>query len=94
MATLTLRRAAITCSRGPKGMKAWQLLLDWLTPVERARLTRAAVRLCRAIQWARTVARNTETLRCLYEYKIYDYEIGGLGCILIVPHHYMPDSSP
>ena len=26
MATLTLRRAAVTYSRGPKGMKAWQLL--------------------------------------------------------------------
>ena len=26
MATLTLRRAAVTHSRGPKGMKAWQLL--------------------------------------------------------------------
>ena len=42
MATLTLRRAAVTYSRDPKGMKAWQLLLDWLTPAERARLTRAA----------------------------------------------------
>ena len=27
MATLTLRRAAVTYSRGPKGMKAWQLLI-------------------------------------------------------------------
>ena len=34
MATLTLRRAAVTYSRGPKGMKAWQLWLDWLTPAE------------------------------------------------------------
>ena len=61
MATLTLRRAAITCSRGPKGMKAWQLLLDWLTPAERSRLTRAAVGLCREVRWVRTVARNTHT---------------------------------
>ena len=61
MATLTLRRAAITYSRGPKGMKAWQLLLDWLTPAERARLTRAAVGLCREVRWVRTVARNTHT---------------------------------
>ena len=41
MATLTLRRAAVTYSRGPKGMKAWQLLLGWLTPAERAYLTRS-----------------------------------------------------
>ena len=61
MATLTLRRAAVTYSRGPKGMKAWQLLLDWLTPAERARLTRAAVGFCRDVQWVRTVARNTHT---------------------------------
>jgi len=27
MATLTLRRAAVTYSRGPKGMKAWQVFL-------------------------------------------------------------------
>ena len=51
MAILTLRGAAVTYSRGPKGMKAWQLLLDWLTPAERARLTRAAVGLCREVQW-------------------------------------------
>ena len=51
MAILTLRRAAVTYSRGPKGMKAWQLLLHWLTPAERARLTRAAVGLCREVQW-------------------------------------------
>ena len=25
MATLSLRHAAVTCSRGPKGMKVWQL---------------------------------------------------------------------
>ena len=66
MATLTLRRAAATYSRGPKGMKAWQLLLDWLTPAEWARLTRAAVGVCREVQWVRTVARNTHgnTRRC------------------------------
>jgi len=50
MATLTLRRAAVTYSRGPKGMKAWHLLLDWLTPAELARLTRAAAGLCRGVQ--------------------------------------------
>ena len=52
MATLTLLRAAVTCSRGPKGMKAWQLLLDWLTLAERARLIRAAVGLCREVEFS------------------------------------------
>jgi hypothetical protein len=52
VATLALRRAAVTYNRGPKGMKAWQLLLDWLTLAERARLTRAAVGLCREVEFS------------------------------------------
>ena len=59
MATLTLRPAGVTYSRGPQGMKAWQFRLDWLMPAERARLTRAAVGFCREVQWVRTVAQNT-----------------------------------
>ena len=59
MAALTLRHATVTYSRGPEEMKAWQLLLDWLTPAERARVTRAAVGFCREVQWVRSVARNT-----------------------------------
>ena len=72
MATVTLRRAAATYSRGPKGMKARQLLLDWLTPAEWARLTRAAVGVCREVQWVRTVARNTHgNIRRCYNKLLY-----------------------
>ena len=102
MATLTLRPAAVTYSCSPKGIKAWQLLLDWLTPAERARLNR------REVEWVRTVARNTHgnIKRC---YKVFirlpsspwppcETRIITIfflaGGILLVHHHYMQDSSP
>ena len=80
VATLALRRAAVTSNRGPKGMKAWQLFLDWLTPAERAGLSRAAVGVCREALWVRTGATDARFL-----------PMGGV--ILIVPHDYMPDFS-
>ena len=62
VATLALRRAAVTYNRGPKGMKAWQLLLDWLMPAERAGLSLAAVGFCREALWVRTVATDARFL--------------------------------
>ena len=43
---------------GQQGMRAGQILLDWLMPAERNWLTSCAVALCREVQCVRTVDRK------------------------------------
>ena len=87
-----------------QGMRAWQLLLDWYTPAERNPVTSCAVALCREVQWVTEKTHNWKK----HDYKLtifpltferyisFPFRVGGGfgGGILMVPHHYMPGSSP
>jgi len=66
MAALTRRSATVTFSRGPKGMNAWQLLLDWLTPAARARLTRAVVGIPRHVTALSNILERETLQGCNY----------------------------